>query len=208
MNQAIVEGINKTVEEDDVLFHLGDWSFGGIHNIWEFFKEINCKNIHLVLGNHDHHVENNKVLPNVKEVEHPNLGMVDAFIDYPTTCTDVLHPVKAHDIFSSVSHYKEIKVDGQRICMGHYAFRVWNKSHHGSWNLHGHSHDTLPYMNTLGQDNLYMPEHLPLALQMDVGVDSAYRILGQYRPFSFTEVKNIMDNRKALLVDHHNQNTN
>ena len=33
MNKSLIDGINKYVKEDDILYHLGDWSFGGIHNI-------------------------------------------------------------------------------------------------------------------------------------------------------------------------------
>ena len=29
MNEAIVEGINSSVGQHDILYHLGDWSFGG-----------------------------------------------------------------------------------------------------------------------------------------------------------------------------------
>jgi calcineurin-like phosphoesterase family protein len=29
MNDRIVAGINTEVGQDDILFHLGDWSFGG-----------------------------------------------------------------------------------------------------------------------------------------------------------------------------------
>jgi calcineurin-like phosphoesterase family protein len=57
MNDTIVENINNNVEEDDVLFHLGDWSFGGIENAIELRYRIKCKNIHLILGNHDHNIE-------------------------------------------------------------------------------------------------------------------------------------------------------
>ena len=53
MNTAIVNNINALVKENDILFHLGDWSFGGKENIREFRDRINCKNIHLTLGNHD-----------------------------------------------------------------------------------------------------------------------------------------------------------
>jgi calcineurin-like phosphoesterase family protein len=60
MNDKIVESINSVVGENDTLFHLGDWSFGGFDNIEEFRNRINCKNIHLILGNHDHHIERNK----------------------------------------------------------------------------------------------------------------------------------------------------
>jgi len=60
MNDAIVNGINSVVGQDDVLVHLGDWSFGGFENIKIFRDRIVCQEIHLILGNHDHHIENNR----------------------------------------------------------------------------------------------------------------------------------------------------
>ena len=39
---------------------LGDVSFGGFDNIGLFLDRLICKNIHLILGNHDHHIENNR----------------------------------------------------------------------------------------------------------------------------------------------------
>jgi len=60
MNAAIVNNINSVVGQDDVLIHLGDWSFGGFENIEEFYHRLICKNIHLILGNHDHHIDRNR----------------------------------------------------------------------------------------------------------------------------------------------------
>jgi calcineurin-like phosphoesterase family protein len=60
MNDTLVNNINNMVGEDDILIHLGDWSFGGFDKIQEFRDRIVCKNIHLILGNHDHHIERNK----------------------------------------------------------------------------------------------------------------------------------------------------
>lgn len=59
MNDTIVNNINSVVRENDVLIHLGDWSFSGVAKIGEFRNRLNCKNIHLVLGNHDHHIQKN-----------------------------------------------------------------------------------------------------------------------------------------------------
>ena len=56
MNQAIVDGINKHVKEDDYMFHNGDWNFGGIYNIAKFRQQLFCKNIILIHGNHDTHI--------------------------------------------------------------------------------------------------------------------------------------------------------
>lgn len=60
MNAAIVDNINAVVKQDDLLICLGDWSFGGFDSIEEFHNRLLCKNIHLVLGNHDEHIEKNK----------------------------------------------------------------------------------------------------------------------------------------------------
>lgn len=60
MNSAILTAINSKVEENDILVHLGDWSFGGFDSIVEFREKIICKNIVLFLGNHDQHIKKNK----------------------------------------------------------------------------------------------------------------------------------------------------
>lgn len=59
-DDRLVETINGLVRSNDVLYHMGDWSFGGFANIREFWERLICKNIHLILGNHDHHIERNK----------------------------------------------------------------------------------------------------------------------------------------------------
>ena len=60
MNESILNGINWNVGQDDILICLGDWSFGGFEYIEEFRNRIVCKNVHLVLGNHDNHIERNR----------------------------------------------------------------------------------------------------------------------------------------------------
>ena len=60
MNTAIVHNINQFVGQDDTLIHLGDVSFGGFDNIGIFLERLVCHNVHLILGNHDHHIKNNR----------------------------------------------------------------------------------------------------------------------------------------------------
>lgn len=57
MNYILVENINATVREDDILFHLGDWSFGGIENIRKFRSRLLVNTIYLIAGNHDKHIK-------------------------------------------------------------------------------------------------------------------------------------------------------
>lgn len=72
----------------------------------------------------------------------------------------------------------------QKIVMCHYAFDVWNKSHHGSWMLHGHSHGSLP---TGGR------------VRMDVGVDAH----PNYEPFSYAEIAEKLSGLEPPVLDHH-----
>ena len=62
MNTAIVNNINSVVGQDDILIHLGDVSFNGFDQIREFYNRLVCKNIHLILGNHDTHIEKNRAI--------------------------------------------------------------------------------------------------------------------------------------------------
>lgn len=89
------------------------------------------------------------------------------------------------DQFEWVRHYHEVRDVKPNIMLFHYAMRVWNKSHHGSWHLYGHSHGSLP------ED--------PTMKAMDVGVDCH----PEYRPFSYEEIKQVMDQRGQQTVDHH-----
>lgn len=122
MNDSLVAGINAVVRPDDVLYHLGDFNFGGIKNQREFRSRINCKTIHLILGNHDF-----------------NHGQFPIDAD-------------AHARFSSIRPYAEIVVDGQEIILNHYAQRVWNRQGHESWHLYGHSHGSLPRLYNYSLD--------------------------------------------------------
>lgn len=60
MNQRLVDNINNSVGQNDTLIMLGDVSFGGFDNIGIFLDRLVCKNIHLILGNHDTHINNNR----------------------------------------------------------------------------------------------------------------------------------------------------
>jgi calcineurin-like phosphoesterase family protein len=62
--------------------------------------------------------------------------------------------------------------------------RIWNRSHHGTWHLYGHSHGSL--------------EHSPNGRSFDVGVN-----LWDYKPLSFEQVYDEMNKRKISKIDHH-----
>ena len=117
MNQAILDGINWNVGQDDVLICLGDWSFGGFEFIKQFRDRIVCKNVHLVLGNHDHHIERNR--ENSREL----FSSVSEYLRIV-----VMEPVKKNE---SKRH--------EFVCM-HYPIQSWDGMNKGVIHLHGHVH--------------------------------------------------------------------
>lgn len=117
MNDTIVNNINNMVGEDDILIHLGDWSFGGFDNIAEFRSRIVCKNIHLILGNHDHHIERNK-----EGVQR----LFSSVQDYLRL--EVRRPINK----ATTEKFKF-------VCM-HYPIASWHDMNQGVIHLHGHVH--------------------------------------------------------------------
>lgn len=116
MNDRLVYELNAAVGPDDILVHLGDWSFGGIESISEFRNRLNCKTIHLFLGNHDHHIANNK--ENVRDL----FASVN----------------KLETIELRVPQGKETKKYTFECC--HFPIASWDGLGKGYQHLHGHVH--------------------------------------------------------------------
>lgn len=53
MDETIIDNWNKTVKPEDKVYHLGDFSFGGKHNIKKYSERLNGHK-RLILGNHDY----------------------------------------------------------------------------------------------------------------------------------------------------------
>lgn len=94
MNNTIVSNINNVVGQDDILICLGDWSFGGFDSIKELKDKIICKNIYLILGNHDHHIKKNK--NNIRSI----------FVEVDKNETLEITIPASHPIFGPDSKYK------------------------------------------------------------------------------------------------------
>lgn len=89
------------------------------------------------------------------------------------------------DVDAFRRHFREmldidtIKWQKHKIILCHYAMRVWDKSHTGSWMLYGHSHGELPEQG----------------LSFDVGVDSH-----NFEPWSMDEIAAKMATLKSNHV--------
>lgn len=197
MNEELRQNWNDVVTSDGTIFHLGDFAIWPHKKTEELLGQLDGK-IRYIFGNHDHDIRGRPAL-------------------------------QKH--FSSVHDMVQIKVRDadayggyQRITLSHFGFETWNKSHHGAWSLHGHSHSSLA----------------PRGKRLDVGVDAvaALRAFGNpytmiqvseppdfvpkyksmykvhpelkarlawefYAPISYADVKAFMATRDFAAVDHH-----
>jgi calcineurin-like phosphoesterase family protein len=143
MEEVIINNINSFVDENDHLYHLGDFCFHSNGRKWEnevrkILNKLKCKNVHLVCGNHDPSAEYAK-----------------------NRTTD----------FKSISDYQEISLKGlfgslsdnrriAKVIAFHYPIESWCKQNYNSIHLHGHTHGQLISANPLHK------------YRYDVGVDA------------------------------------
>lgn len=158
MNEGLVKAWNNTVGENDLVFDLGDISIGSTARTLEYLSQLNGYIVHLK-GNHN----------TLEEYEKFNevLGEKQVFLETPVLTQEF---------------------NGQTVVMCHYPFAVWDRQHYGSWNLHGHTHGSLPDTGNK---------------RLDVGVDPAMEIFGEHRPISFAEIRIKMEGRSNETIDGH-----
>lgn len=173
MNDGIIKSINDTVNYDDVLFLLGDFTLNckpeQFHNLR---GRINCQNILTLFGNHP-----SPILSIYKDFIVNQFG--DGFKNlhiYPLTVANVT-------IFG---HYAEAIVDNQLIILQHFPLSIWEEQKRGAWHLTGHSHggfeDTLPTTTNTGKI-------------LDVGWD-VFR-----KPVSMNDIRSIMAKKQYVKKD-------
>lgn len=113
MDDFLVEAWNSVVRPTDIIYHLGDFSFGGAAHAKAIFRRLNGRKI-LILGNHD--------------------------IDRDGRALDYLCDL-AWD--QAPTHALTTTDGGERVFLSHYAHRVWPSSNRGSVHFYGHSHGQL-----------------------------------------------------------------
>lgn len=165
MHQGIIERWNNKVSDKDDVFILGDVAMvgrGNVQLVAPILKKLNGRNLYLVPGNHDR-----------------------AVLKDP----DCLKELKVLDSLTEISIRDSSAPRGEQlITLCHYAMKVWNKAHHGAWQLFGHSHGSMPFDYNIKS--------------FDVGLDvKRYN----YAPVSYPEVKEFMKLHKAESVDHHGE---
>lgn len=154
MNQTIIDRTNERVGADDTLYIVGDVAFARPEKTLPLMRQLRCRDIHLVAGNHD-----------------------------PLEMRRLIDPATGEPFWKSVSDIKEVNDEGRRVVLCHYMMAVFNRSHHGAFQLFGHSHGSMP-----GNSQ-----------QIDVGVDC-----WDFRPVTLDECIARMNFLPAFRSkDHH-----
>ena len=117
MNQALVKNINECVQQEDTLYFLGDWSFGGYENVYNFWDQIICKDIYFIPGNHDQHIKKNKPL-----------SVKDKTI------------FSTQQLFKMLPELTSITYEKKKFILCHYPLDQWEDMDRGAIHLHGHCH--------------------------------------------------------------------
>lgn len=103
-------------------------------------------------------------------------------------CKNIMFVLGNHDkeskiraVFGgNVRHQYMAKCGERRVWCCHYPTMFWDRSHYGVYHAYGHIHNC--YERQTAMDSAF-----PGRRSMDVGVDSAFTCLGEYRPFSEKE---------------------
>jgi len=109
MDAVLLDNINGCVKRTDTLYHLGDFSW---RNIEHYRSQIKCKNVYLILGNHDKYTKTGQ----------PYKGHFKIFSG-----------------IYLIYRYKCLMLPS-RITLCHYPMKSWQNSVHGAWHFHGHCH--------------------------------------------------------------------
>jgi len=91
---------------------------------------------------------------------------------------------KHFDVFQSIHDYKEIRIEGIKVCMFHFPIWEFNDCHKGAFHLFGHVHGS--YKTVRGKS-------------LNVGIDQ--RPNKDMKPWSWEEIKEYMADKP--IIEHH-----
>ena len=117
MDWELITRWNSVVGPDDIIWHLGDFCFGKLHQVEWYLNRLNGK-IHM--------------LKNI--YHHDRYWMCNALNKKKKLFSKSGHLVTFREPVISIRHEKQI------IVLCHFPFASWDRRHYGSWHLFGHCH--------------------------------------------------------------------
>lgn len=172
MNQALIQNINNTVSVDDELWILGDFSYKiNKEEVRMLRKQISCKRVHLLYGNHDKDYSSDHIFQSVQHYKElkTDYGRIILF-HYPI-------------LEWSAAHYGSIHLHGHIHSTGEY----------NEENLKKKFADRIPYGHKTKRDDLNLRIY-------DVGVDAnGYRPISLEHISELMHVPSIRDSIDAPL---------
>jgi len=120
MNKALINNWNSTVEENDEVYYLGDFSFCSNGYTVGILNQLKGRKF-FVVGNHDKKI--------IKRFEF---------------CSK-FEWVK--DYYELTIDDKDASNGNQLVVLSHYPILSWIRSNRGSFMLHGHSHSNMNHLN-------------------------------------------------------------
>lgn len=153
MDGELVKRWNLCVGLEDTIYHLGDFTLGNEQVAGQYFSQLNG---------------DIRVLANIWHHDRRWLPILDEYRGSPWFHSasgipvSILQPL----VVLEFPEYGDGKYS-KALVLCHYPLATWDRSHFGSYHLHGHSHG----------------KHQGSGLSLDVGVDS-----NQFSPVSIDDV--------------------
>lgn len=172
---AVKVAINSCVRQGDTLIHLGDGFLNSTpEEVSQWLGGIYCENIYYIWGNHE---------SSMSKLYRESANLV--------VQTGEVYPCRYRNV-TFLGAQVEVSLDEcQHAVLSHFPLAIWNRSHHGSWNIHSHCHGT--FAGSLPQSKK--------GKRLDVGWD-VFR-----RPVNYSEIRTIMSQKSPEILDHHDSST-
>jgi calcineurin-like phosphoesterase family protein len=171
MEDAFIDTINELVKPKDLLIIAGDFCWRA-GKCGHFRQRLNVREIYVARGNHD-------AASLAKHV-------------------------------SRMEHMLFLKLAGKHFHIQHYPCLSWGKMQHGGIHCYGNSYDNgcasdnegiHCYGHSHGMFEETLDELWPFRNSMDVGMDNALQLTGQFRPFHIDEIIARCSN-ESKRIDH------
>lgn len=180
-DEFIINGWNSVVDNESIVFYLGDLVLGAGDKGEEVFSNLletlNYKELFIMPGNH---------FSGYRQFFNKEWNFEDNCIDsfYRLEMTNLKRKVYF------IPNYYEIFIGHAPIVLSHYPILSWNGQRAGSIFLHGHCHNSLHKTEWL-ENNYYKGRVI------DVGYENIKK------PISFNELQEIINKREIITFDHH-----